>query len=80
MSPFPQNFDLLAGREENIRQLSKAAIEASDDLSLLMSGYYQSTVMVMQDLLETTFLLDYFHSNRDQIAAWQACDEKKRNR
>ena len=126
MSAFPENFDLLAGGEEKIRQLSKAAIEASADLSLharmieramnmldyiaqrrahadedelllqmlaarlfnsgassmklLMGGYYQSTVMVMRDILETTFLLDYFHSNRDRIALWRACDEKKRNR
>jgi len=126
MSVFPENFDLLAGGEEKIRQLSKAAIEASEDLSLharmieramnmldhiaqrrahadedelllqmlaarlfnsgassmklLMGGYYQSTVMVMRDILETTFLLDYFHSNRDQIAVWRACDEKRRNR
>jgi hypothetical protein len=126
MSVFPENFDLLAGGEEKIRQLSKVAIEASADLSLharmieramnmldynakrrahadddelvlqmlaarlfnsgassvklLLGGYYQSTVMVMRDILETTFLLDYFHSNRDQIAIWRAGDEKKRNR
>ena len=126
MSVFPENFDRLAGGEEKIRQLSKAAIEASEDLSLharmiersmnmldfiakrrphadddelvllmlagrlfnsgassikpLMGGYYQSTVMVMRDIVETTFLLDYFHRNRHQIAVWRACDEKKRNR
>jgi hypothetical protein len=126
MSELPQNFDLLAAGEDQIRRLSKDAIEASEDLSLharmieramnmlnfmskrrphadedelvlqmlaarlfnsgasamklLMCGYYQSTVMVMRDILETTFLLDYFHSNRDQIAVWRACDEKKRNR
>jgi len=126
MSGYPQNFDRLAVGEDQIRQLSKAAIEASEDLSLharmiegalsmldhmarrrphsdeddlvlqmlaarlfnsgasamklLMCGFYQSAVMVMRDILETTFLLDYFHSNRDQIAAWRACDEKKRNR
>jgi hypothetical protein len=126
MNVFPQNFDVLAGREDQIRQLSKAAIEASENLSLharmieramsmmdhmakrrphsdeddmvlqmlaarlfnsgasamklMMGGYYQSTVMVMRDILETTFLLDYFHSNRDQIAVWRACDEKTRNR
>jgi hypothetical protein len=126
MSELPQNFDLLATGEAQIRRLSKDAIEASEDLSLharmieramnmlnfmskrrphaeedelvlqmlaarlfnsgasamklLMGGYYQSTVMVMRDILETTFLLDYFHSNRDQIAVWRACDEKKRNR
>lgn len=126
MTVYPQNFDLLAGGEDKIRQLSKAAIEASEDLSLqarmiersmnmldhvakrrphadddelvlqmlaarlfnsgassiklLMGGYYQSTVMVMRDILETTFLLDYFHSNRSQIAVWRTCDERKRNR
>lgn len=126
MSEFPNNFDLLAGGEEKIRSMSKAAIEASEDLSLharmieramsmldhmakrrphsdeddlvrqmlaarlfnsgasamklLMSGYYQTTVMVMRDILETTFLLDFFHSHRDQIAVWRACDEKRRNR
>jgi soluble cytochrome b562 len=126
MNVFPQNFDLLASGEDQIRQLSKAAIEASEDLTLhatmieramnmldhmskrrphsdedelvllmlaarlfnsgassmklLMGGYYQSTVMVTRDILETTFLLDYFHSNRDQIAVWRTCDEKKRSR
>ena len=114
MDVFPQNFDLLASGEDQIRQMSKAAIEASENLSLharmiqramsmmdhmakrrphsdeddmvlqmlaarlfnsgasamklLMGGFYQTAVMVMRDILETTFLLDYFHSNRDQIA------------
>jgi hypothetical protein len=123
---FPENFDLLAGGEEHIRQMSKAAIGASEDLSLharmieramsmmdhmakrrphsdeddivvqmlaarlfnsgasamklLMGGFYQTAVMVMRDILETTFLLDYFHSHRDQIAVWRACDEKRRSR
>lgn len=126
MNVFPQNFDLLAAGEDKIRELSKTAIEASDDLSLharmieramnmldymskrhphadeddlvlqmlaarlfnsgssamrlMMSGYYQSAVMVMRDILETTFLLDYFHSNPGQIALWRGCDEKKRHR
>src|SRR5450432_2651862 len=126
MNVFPQNFDLIASGEDQIRQLSKAAIEASENLSLhahmieramsmmdhmakrrphsdeddlvlqmlaarlfnsgasamklLMGGFYQTAVMVMRDILETTFLLDYFHSNSDKIAVWRACDEKKRNR
>jgi hypothetical protein len=34
MNVFPQNFDLLASGEDQIRQLSKTAIEASEDLTL----------------------------------------------
>jgi hypothetical protein len=34
MDVFPQNFDLLAGGEDQIRQMSKVAIEASENLSL----------------------------------------------
>jgi hypothetical protein len=52
----------------------------ASSMKLLMGGYYQSTVMVLRDIFETTFLLDYFHGNRDQIAVWRNCDEKKRNR
>jgi len=33
-------------------------------MNLLMGGYYQSAVMLMRDILETTFLLIFFYSNR----------------
>ena len=124
MPAFPENFDLLSSGEDNIRAISKRAIEASEDLSLhanmieramtvldhmakrrphsdedelvlqmlaarlfnsgasamklLMGGFYQSAVMIMRDILETTFLLDFFHSQSDQIAIWRGCDEKQR--
>jgi hypothetical protein len=124
MPVYPKNFDLLSAGEDKICALSKAAIEASEDLSLhaamieramnvldymakrrphsdedelvlqmlaarlfnsgasavklLMGGYYQSAVMIMRDILETTFLLDFFHSNHDQIAIWRGCTEKQR--
>lgn len=124
MPAFPENFDLLAGGEEEIRLKSRAHIVSSSDLTLharmieramsmldhtakrrphsdeddlvlqmlaarlfnsgasamklLMTGYYQSAVMIMRDTLETTFLLDYFRSNHDQIAVWRTCDEKQR--
>jgi hypothetical protein len=123
---FPENFDKLSSGEGSIREMGKAAVIASDDLSLharmieramsmldymakrhvnsnedeltlqmlavrlfnsgassmklLMGGYYQSAVMIMRDILETTFLLDYFHTHRDQIAVWRGCDERKRFR
>lgn len=124
MTEIPENFDLLADGEQAIRDQSKAAIAASEDLSLharmierslnvlyymaqrrphvdeddlvmqmltvrlfnsgastmklLMGGYYQTAVMVLRDILESTFLLDYFQSNPDQIKVWRECDEKTR--
>ena len=49
-------------------------------IKLMMAGYYQTSVMVMRDILETTFLLDYFYLNRKQIGIWRACDERERNK
>lgn len=71
-----------ADDDELVLQMLAARLfnSGASSIKLLMGGYYQSTVMVMRDILETTFLLDYLNSNRDQIAVWRACDEKKRNR
>lgn len=126
MKSLPTNFGRLANGEDEIRQRSKASIEASENLSLhasmieramnmlnymsrrrphadadelvlqmlaarlfnsgasavklMMSGYYQSAVMVMRDILETTFLLDYFRSNPREITTWCKCDERTRHR
>ena len=46
----------------------------------LMGGYYQNAVMLQRDLLEISFLLDYFNSNRGHIAEWRACSERERNK
>jgi hypothetical protein len=46
----------------------------------LMSGYYQNSVMQQRDLLEVSFLLDYFNSNRTRIAEWKRCTEGERNK
>jgi hypothetical protein len=71
-----------ADDDELVLQMLAARLfnSGASAMKLLMSGYYQTAVMIMRDILETTFLLDYFHSNRDRIALWRACDEKKRNR
>lgn len=45
-------------------------------LKLVLSGYYQSSAFQQRDLLETTFLLDYFRTNRSQIAVWRAGNAK----
>lgn len=126
MTEILENFDLLAAGEEAIRNQSKAAIAASQDLMLharmiefsmstldreakqhahkdeddlvmkmlaarmfnsaasamrlLMTGYYQSAIMILRDILETAFLLDYFRSFPNQIQAWRQCSEEERRK
>src|ERR1700732_231602 len=46
----------------------------------MLSGYYQSSVMLQRDLLEVSFLLDYLKSNPKLIAEWKACSENERNK
>jgi hypothetical protein len=36
--------------------------------------------MLQRDLLEVSFLLDYFNSNRERIAEWRGCTESERNK
>ena len=45
----------------------------------MLAGYYQNSVMQQRDLLEVSFLLDYFWSNRALILEWKAADESQRN-
>lgn len=40
-------------------------------LKLLLTGYYQGSVMVQRDILETGFLLDYFLSDKPKIKEWK---------
>jgi hypothetical protein len=53
---------------------------AAGAVQSLMSGYYQNSVMLQRDLLEVSFLLNYLHSNRAQIAELRRCDESERNK
>ena len=45
-------------------------------LRLILSGYFQAAAMIQRDLLESTFLVSYFRSNRQQIARWRNADSK----
>lgn len=40
-------------------------------IKLAFSGYYQKGFMVIRDMVEVTFLLDYFKSRPEQIAVWK---------
>ncbi|WP_018264410.1 hypothetical protein [Methylosinus sp. LW4] len=45
-----------------------------------MSGYYQNAVMQLRDILEITFLLDYFRLEKALISEWRSCSESERNK
>jgi hypothetical protein len=49
---------------------------AAGAVQSLTSGYYQNCVMLQRDLVEVTFLLDYFRSNEDSISEWRRSPEK----
>lgn len=47
-------------------------------LKLMLSGYYQTATAQIRDILETSFLLDYFLIDRALIAEWRVSDKKTR--
>ena len=47
-------------------------------LKLLLSGYYQTSLLQHRDLVETIFLLDYFRTDQSLIAEWRNSTEKVR--
>lgn len=46
----------------------------------MLAGYYQNSVMQQRDLLEVSFLLDYFSTNPALIAEWKGSTESERNK
>lgn len=47
-------------------------------LKLLLSGYYQVSVIIQRDIMETGFLLDYFLSDKSKIQDWKKSSNKDR--
>jgi hypothetical protein len=47
-------------------------------LKLALSGYSQNSALIMRDVLETVFLIDYFAGNRSLIERWRFADKKTR--
>ena len=45
-------------------------------LKLALSGYSQNSVLILRDVLETVFLIDYFSSDRSLIERWRLSDKK----
>jgi len=53
---------------------------AAGAIQSITARYYQNCVMLQRDLLEVSFLLDYFRTNAASIAEWRGCDETERNK
>jgi len=47
-------------------------------VKLMLSGYYQSSVMLQRDIVEIGFLLDYFLSDKSKIEEWKKSSTRER--
>ncbi|MCV0371843.1 hypothetical protein [Filomicrobium sp.] len=47
---------------------------------LMLSGYNQTSALILRDVMETVFLLDYFRTERSAIAKWRIADKATRLR
>jgi len=47
-------------------------------INLILSGYYQGSVMLQRDIVETGFLLDYFLSDKSKIEEWKGSSTMQR--
>ncbi len=47
-------------------------------LKLALSGYSQNSALILRDILETVFLLDYFKTDRRLIERWRHANKKER--
>jgi hypothetical protein len=50
----------------------------ASSLKLMFSGYYQASALHIRDLLESTFLLDYFTTDPALVTNWRTIPEKER--
>lgn len=49
-------------------------------LNLSMTGYYQKSALVVRDLLETSWLIDLFRVNNEELVAWHTLSDAEREK
>lgn len=47
-------------------------------LRLLLNGYFQNAALLMRDILETAFLMDWMRTSPEQREIWKTCSEDDR--
>lgn len=50
----------------------------SSFLKLMLGGYYQASALHIRDLLETTFLIDYFSTDPALVTRWRTMSDRDR--
>jgi hypothetical protein len=70
------------GKSEGIIQLiaTRLAFSAASAFTLALNGYYHNSMMIIRDIMEIGFLLDYFTYKPELILDWATCDDKKRKK
>ncbi len=70
--------------EEDLKVIQVFALRMfnafGSSIKLALSGYNQNSALILRDVLETVFLLDYLASNRDMITRWRLADDATRQR
>ena len=52
--------------------------DLASSLKLSLSGYSQTAAMILRDVLETVFLIDYFRGERSAISKWRLANPSTR--
>lgn len=50
----------------------------ASSLKLMLGGYYQASALHIRDLLETTFLIDYFSTDSALVTRWRTMSDRDR--
>ncbi len=50
----------------------------ASSLKLMLGGYYQASALHIRDLLETTFLIDYFSTDPALLTRWRTTSDRDR--
>lgn len=50
----------------------------ASSLKLMLGGYYQASALHIRDLLETTFLIDYFSTDPTLVTRWRKMSDRDR--
>jgi hypothetical protein len=75
-------FRQLDTKDEDLRAIQILSMRTFNafgaSLKLALSGYSQNSALILRDVLETVFLIDYFAGDRALIERWRFANKKAR--